>query len=318
MAHKMVRQPSETPNINNIDDIIPFRYAYGNQDGYVINKGTELSYTINGNEFRINSGRVVLQGIEDDIDANGVTVTIDNISGVRYYVVYYRVNLATNTTSYEITYDTAGYPIIDKGDDLTKNSSGIANLPLYRFKASSGVISNVEKVVKAVEYINKNITVENSKNINDLPIKRDENGVLKIGNIVIPQKKVLWSGEEEISSSNLPTITLNEKIYLGDTIRIKTRGKLFDFTVVTTEADWPIGISDFGFNPATSSSNKSSVTFYDLTFYGLCDNSNTLTFSSVGKMHTMTLPYGNEENVKTSGSPSSITFKITEISKIIE
>ena len=93
MAHKMVRQPSETPNINNIDDIVPFRYAYGNQDGYVLNKGNELSYTINGNQFRINSGRVVLQGVEDDIDANGVNFTIDNISGTRYYVVYYKVNL---------------------------------------------------------------------------------------------------------------------------------------------------------------------------------------------------------------------------------
>lgn len=152
MAHKMVRQPSETPNINNIDDIVPFRYAYGNQDGFVIGKGNELSYTINGNEFRINSGRVVLQGVEDDIDANGVTFTIDNISSKRYYVIYYRVNLATNTTSYEITNDGAGYPTIDAGDDLTKNSSGIANLVLYRFTASSGVISSVEKTVKAIEY----------------------------------------------------------------------------------------------------------------------------------------------------------------------
>lgn len=152
MAHKMVRQPSETPNINNIDDIVPFRYAYGNQDGYVIDKGNELSYTVNGNVFRINSGRVVLQGVEDDIDANGVSFTIDNIGTTRYFVIYYRVNLGTNTTSYEITYDTAGYPTIDTGDDLTKNSSGIANLPLYRFIASNGVISNVEKVVKAIEY----------------------------------------------------------------------------------------------------------------------------------------------------------------------
>ena len=152
MAHKMVRQPSETPNINNIDDIVPFRYAYGNQDGYVISKGNELSYTINGNEFKINSGRVVLQGVEDDIDANGVSFTIDNIASLRYFVIYYRVNLATNTTSYEIANDGAGYPTIDAGDDLTKNSSGIANLALYRFTASSGVISSVEKVVKAIEY----------------------------------------------------------------------------------------------------------------------------------------------------------------------
>ena len=29
MGIRMVRQPSQTPNVTNIDDIIPFRYAYG-------------------------------------------------------------------------------------------------------------------------------------------------------------------------------------------------------------------------------------------------------------------------------------------------
>lgn len=226
MAHKMVRQPSETPNINNIDDIVPFRYAYGNQDGYVINKGNELSYTINGNQFRINSGRVVLQGVEDDIDANGITFTIDNIASKRYYVIYYRVNLATNTTSYEITYDTAGYPTIDVGDDLTKNSSGIANLPIYRFMASSGVISGVEKVVKFIEYINKDTTIknaenaENSKNINGLEIKKDENGVLRIGHIIIPQQYLLWSGNASINGSDT-NITLPIACNDGDLLEVE-------------------------------------------------------------------------------------------------
>lgn len=153
MGIRMVRQPSETPNVTNIDDIIPFRYAYGDQDGYVIGKGTEISYTIDGNTFRINSGRVVLQGVETDIDANGVSFTIDNASETRYFVVYYEVNLATQTTAIKLsTYSTSGYPTIDVGDDLTANSSGIARLPLYRFTATSGVISNVTKVSKAIEY----------------------------------------------------------------------------------------------------------------------------------------------------------------------
>ena len=153
MGIRMVRQPSQTPNVTNIDDIIPFRYAYGDQDGYVIGKGNEISHTIDGSTFRINSGRIVLQGVETDIDANGVSFTIDNASETRYFVVYYEVNLATQTTSIKLSsYDTMGYPNIDLGDDLTANSSGIARLPLYRFTATSGVISNVTKVAKAIEY----------------------------------------------------------------------------------------------------------------------------------------------------------------------
>lgn len=149
---KMVRTPSETPNITNIDDIVPFRYAYGNNDGFVKGKGNELSYTIDGPKFRINSGRVVLHGVESEIDANGVSIQIDTINETRYYSVYYNVNLATNTTSILSTYDTAGYPVVDKGEDLTTNSSGYANLELYRFTATNGVINEVSKVVKEIPY----------------------------------------------------------------------------------------------------------------------------------------------------------------------
>lgn len=153
MGIRMVRQPSETPNITNIDDIIPFRYAYGDQNGYVIGKGTEISHTIQGNTFRVNSGRVVLQGVETDIDANGVSFTIDNSSQTRYFVVYYEVNLATQTTSIKLSdYSIDGYPTIDAGDDLTVNSSGIARTELYRFTATNSVINNIEKTAKAIEY----------------------------------------------------------------------------------------------------------------------------------------------------------------------
>lgn len=209
MAIKMVREPSETPNINNIDDIIPMRYAYGNQNGFIIGKGTEISNTINGLNFTINGGRLVLQGVECDIDASGVTIAIDNISTKRYYVVYLKVNLSTNTVSIENAYDTADYPIIDNGDDLTVNSSGIANMVLYKFTAINGIISEVNKVVESVKYV-EDLTVQNSKKINNLEISRDSNGVLKIGDTIIPQKKLLWSGDVDIkptSSSNPYEVT---------------------------------------------------------------------------------------------------------------
>lgn len=152
MAISMVRKPSETPNITNIDDIIPFRYAYGNQSGYVISRGAEVSHTVNGNQFTINSGRLVIQGVESDIDSNGITLTIDAVSETRYYAVYHEINLATNTSNIKVEFDTATYPNITEGDDLTANSSGIARLVLYNFIAQNGVISGVEKKVKAIDY----------------------------------------------------------------------------------------------------------------------------------------------------------------------
>lgn len=166
MAIKMVREPSETPNINNIDDIVPMRYVYGNQNGYVIGKGNEISNTVNGLNFTVNSGRLVLQGVECDIDATGVTITIDNIATKRYYTVYLEVNLGLNTATIKDEYDTATYPTIDAGDDLTENTTGIARLPLYQFTATTGIISEVNKVVESVKYINenfiKNVKVDNA------------------------------------------------------------------------------------------------------------------------------------------------------------
>ena len=194
---KMVRQPSDAPNINNLDDIVGLRYAYGNQDGYVLGKGNELGYSVNGSNFKVLSGRVVLQGVESDVDANGVTLTVDNVSELRYYTVYYQVNLATNKTSILLSnYDTATYPVISKGDDLTANTIGIANLELYHFQAQNGVINNVVKLIVGIDYVSeeyiKNVEIknaENAKKINNLEIKIDEKGLLKIGDIIIPQKK---------------------------------------------------------------------------------------------------------------------------------
>ena len=163
MAIKMVREPSETPNINNIDDIIPMRYAYGGQNGFVIGKGNEISNSVSGLNFTVNSGRLVLQGVECDIDATGVTITIDNIATKRYYTIYLEVNLGLNTATIKDEYDTATYPTIDAGDDLTENTTGVARLPLYRFTATSGIISEVNKVVESVKYA-KDIKVENAFN----------------------------------------------------------------------------------------------------------------------------------------------------------
>ena len=152
MAIEMVRIPSETPNISNTDDFVGLRYAYGNQNGYVIGKGQECSYTINGSKFKINSGRLVLQGVECDIDANGVEITIDNVATKKYYTVYLQVNLATNETKILAMSDTSSYPTIESGNDLTQSTTGTATMELYHFEATSGVISNVSKVLKAIQY----------------------------------------------------------------------------------------------------------------------------------------------------------------------
>lgn len=152
MAIKMVREPSDTPNIRNTDDFVSLRYAYGNRNGYVISKGNECSHAILGSTFKIESGRLVLQGVECDIDANGVSITVDNVSIKRYFTVYLQVNLILNEAKILSTFDTADYPSVSSGEDLTNDTTGIARLELYHFVAVNAVISDVKKLVQKIDY----------------------------------------------------------------------------------------------------------------------------------------------------------------------
>lgn len=215
MSIKIVRIPSETPNISNIDDFTGLLYAYGNQNGYVIDKGNECSYTINGSIFKINSGRLVLQGIECDIDANGIDITVDNVATKRYYSVYLQINLALNEIKILSVYDTATYPMIDIGDNLTQNTTGTARMILYNFDAINGVISNIQKIIESIKY-NKDVFVENSKRVNGLEIK-EESGVLKNNNKTIIQEELLWSNNTPANSADLSSFNLSA----GDMLRIE-------------------------------------------------------------------------------------------------
>lgn len=220
MAIKMVREPSETPNINNIDDIIPMRYAYGGQNGFVIGKGTEISNTVSGLNFTVNSGRLVLQGVECDIDATGVTITIDNIATKRYYTVYLEVNLGLNTATIKNEYDTATYPTIDAGDDLTENTTGVARLPLYQFTATSGIIGEVNKVVESIKYVNetfiKNVKVNNAAQADNATTSSN---AIKVNNVEITQPLRQYQLILDTTTISLNgSANFENNLALGDTI----------------------------------------------------------------------------------------------------
>lgn len=158
MAIKLIRQESDTPNVTNYDDARMARYAYGGYDGYVKERGTEIDSEVDGSTFVVKSGVLVLQGWEAEIDANGVRIGVtESDATLRYYVVYLEINRAADTTEVKALSDTAGYPDLPQSDDLTKNIIGTARLPLYRFTAQSGVISNVSKKVQEIEYTSKKV-----------------------------------------------------------------------------------------------------------------------------------------------------------------
>ena len=232
MAPRLIRQGSDTPNVTNHDDARMARYAYSGYDGYIKGVGDEIGHEINGANFVVQSGVIVLQGWEVEIDANGVTIVASaSVAQKEYYSVYLEVNCATDSAEIKAMTAQTGFPEISAGDDLTANTIGTARLLLYHFIATSGAIADVEKMVCSVEYLGEKvdgiidgtIKPEDSKKVNGLEIKRDEAGVLKIGDSVIPQKKLLWEGEQQCSKTNPKLFLFNTSIPVDSLLEVNIK-----------------------------------------------------------------------------------------------
>lgn len=209
MAIRMIRKPSDVPNIQNTDDFIPIRYAYGNQDGYIVGRGRELYPEINGNQIKICSGRVVLQGVESDIDESGEIITVDIVSEKRYYVVYYEVDLNNDTASIKATYSTNGFPTLQPSDNLTAKLKGNARLSLYKFIVQNGVVQLESQDVKAVK-------LGNASQINSVDIHKYYD-ILLSDDDIIPRYRKVWSGYASVVGGIATLVPLqNGKRYIFD------------------------------------------------------------------------------------------------------
>ena len=184
MGLRLIRQKSNSPNVLNTDDARMVRYAYGGYNGYIKNRGTECSYEIAGNIFKITSGVLVLQGWEVEIDSNGWSLSVDSLT--KYYSVYLEVNLATDTAEIKSIYDTVGVPSVESGDDLTRTINGIARIVLYTFKSSGSIIENVVKKIYAIDYTINCIATIN-KRLDEMGFKQAS---LKNGEIAL---ETIWN-----------------------------------------------------------------------------------------------------------------------------
>lgn len=157
MGIDIVRKTSVTPNINNTDDVIPFRYAYGNQDGYVVGIGNELSATYESGTFTVNSGRAVIQGVDVKIDGNGASVVLDTTTGVRYFKIYLKVNLDSENAEIVSYYSNSSYSDITEPQSGELISGNTAYMLLYTLKLNGSIQTELNKIVKAVDYTHRRL-----------------------------------------------------------------------------------------------------------------------------------------------------------------
>ena len=154
---RLVRERSDTPTVQSSDDARAFRYAYWGQSGIIKGYGFECAHEIDGLNFIVKHGEFVIDGQAAIVPSTNAAIPIDNIAVLRYYVVYAEININGNTADILSIYDTADFPTVEKGDDLTTVPNGVARLPLYRFIANAGLITEVTllspKIKQGLEYL---------------------------------------------------------------------------------------------------------------------------------------------------------------------
>lgn len=165
MGLRLIRENSNTPNVTNMDDVRMVRYAYGGYNGFVKGKGRELACEANGNTLTINSGVIVIHGWEVEIDSNGWSMQVSvSDATTRYFTIYCEVNLSMGgTASIKSISDTANYPTVSAGDDLTKNTNGIARITLCQFIAQRGLISECVKTIQEIPYLCSQLEIMNQR-----------------------------------------------------------------------------------------------------------------------------------------------------------
>ena len=127
-------------------------------NGYYKGYGEELAAIVSGNVITVRSGALLVQGRLNEIETGGeaVTVTIQNgyVGYILARIETYHPDDTENCTLVARTGATlASIPLTQ--DDTYQRSAESENkvyeLPLYSFKMSGGTITNLEKLVTAVE-----------------------------------------------------------------------------------------------------------------------------------------------------------------------
>jgi hypothetical protein len=152
MGVRLLREPSEAPNIQNHDDARMIRYAYGGYDGIVQGIGSEVSLAQQGQNIHLGSGLIVLQGWEIELDEDGFDIPMYKDSVRSYYCIYARVNLLTQEATIGFTYSLDGYTYPNTGEDLSTYPTGTASLVLYTADSEEGNLVSSKRFVKIIPY----------------------------------------------------------------------------------------------------------------------------------------------------------------------
>jgi len=174
MSVKVIRQPSETPNITNQDDIRMFRYATGGYDGYIPNMLSEFNFDLSSK--KIGSGELVCQGwqVQSDSDFDLTSYILNYGAVYIYYTAYAEivVSSTTETATIKVLSSTSNYPSVST-DDIGGTTTGTMRIALARFISYNGALTSGARTIGSINYqVSKNSNLQQQIDSINFKIKK--------------------------------------------------------------------------------------------------------------------------------------------------
>lgn len=207
--------------INEISGGLTARYLYnilGYSSGVLKDALSEFNMTYTNLTFSVAGGQAVAYGYIGEITTTSEFTFTAPSANSKYYFVYLDFDLRETIKKFAVSYyDNNNSDVWSpRQDNLSNNEVGRFQLPIYKIKIDSDNTITVTDL-REIKQIVKDAT-----KINGMDLKRDENGVLKIGDVIIPQRKLLWSGEWGGGSDTPANLDISSLgINQGDTLELE-------------------------------------------------------------------------------------------------
>lgn len=204
--------------------------------------------------------QAVNQGTVSDIDAGFVTKLQEQNDGDSFKVwigtsaEYAALTETDEHTLYMITDDTTFADIVAAiqtvASDLQEYKTGIANGTIHAHTADNATEASTAAVATLAQ---------NSARINGLNLKRDENGILKIGDTVIQQYKyLLQNGTQEFATGG--TVYSDENALTGRVLEIR-------FYLKGLQGFWVTDQASVYFKFETPANGRYAIYSYPVSYY---------------------------------------------------
>lgn len=212
--------------INEISGGLTARYLYnilGYSSGVLKDALSEFNMTYTNLTFSVAGGQAVAYGYIGEITTTSEFTFTAPSANSKYYFVYLDFDLRETIKKFAVSYyDNSNSDVWSpRQDNLANNEAGRFQLPIYKIKIDSDntiTVTDLREIKQIVKEASIAAISEATK-INGEELKKDENGILKVGNVIIPQYQTIATINGDVNVGD--SISINAPIANGDVVEFE-------------------------------------------------------------------------------------------------